>query len=155
MRGTIDPGNRALRLGRSSLPHQIYLVTTVTVERQPVFLDFHAGCAAARCFGDRAILRDTHMLSWVLMPDHAHWLIQLGEKDSLSGVANRLKSASARLVNRALGKRGALWQRSFYDHALRSEEDLRKIARYIVANPVRAGLVERVGGYPFWDAVWM
>ena len=32
---------------------------------------------------------------------------------------------------------------------------LRDVARYIVANPLRAGLVERVGDYPYWDAVWL
>jgi len=41
------------------------------------------------------------------------------------------------------------------DHALRSDEDLRAVARYVIANPVRAGLAQRVGGYPFWDAVWI
>ncbi|MFV3290267.1 transposase, partial [Pseudomonas sp. NY11955] len=29
------------------------------------------------------------------------------------------------------------------------------VARYIVANPIRAGLVSRVGDYPHWDAVWL
>jgi hypothetical protein len=29
------------------------------------------------------------------------------------------------------------------------------LARYVVANPVRAGLVQRVGQYPHWDAIWL
>jgi hypothetical protein len=29
------------------------------------------------------------------------------------------------------------------------------LARYIVANPLRAGLVEHLGDYPHWDAVWL
>jgi len=38
---------------------------------------------------------------------------------------------------------------------LRNDEDLLDVARYVVANPVRAGLVPRVGDYPFWNAVWL
>ncbi|MBB5859537.1 hypothetical protein GGR69_001194 [Xanthomonas arboricola] len=29
------------------------------------------------------------------------------------------------------------------------------MARYLIANPLRAGLVARVGDYPFWDAIWL
>jgi hypothetical protein len=38
---------------------------------------------------------------------------------------------------------------------VRAEEDLRDAARYIVANPVRAGLCTHVKDYPLWDAVWL
>ena len=137
------------------MPHHVYLVTSATANRTPVFHDFQAGCAAARCFEDHVILSDARMLAWVLMPDHAHWLIQLGEKNSLGLIVNRIKSASARLANRRLKRQGPLWDRAFHDHALRSDEDFRQAARYMVANPVRAGLVRRVGDYPFWNAVWL
>ncbi len=40
------------------------------------------------------------------------------------------------------------WQRSFYDHALRTDEDLVHTARYVLANPVRAGLVHDFRDYP-------
>lgn len=149
------PGNRALRTGRTSLPNHVYLVTTVTRDRLPYSGDFAVGCAAARCFDDARILQDARMLAWVLMPDHAHWLIQLGENHALGAMINRLKSASARAANRVLQRDGPLWARAFHDHALRAEEDLCRSARYVVANPVRAGLVGRVGEYPFWNAVWV
>jgi len=54
-----------------------------------------------------------------------------------------------------LGRQGTLWESGFYDRALRSEQDILPAARYIVMNPVRAGLCKRVGDYPFWDAVWL
>jgi len=66
-----------------------------------------------------------------------------------------MKGRSARAVNALLGARGRLWDRGVHDHALRSDESLRAVARYIVLNPVRAGLVRKVGLYPFWDAVWL
>lgn len=137
------------------MPHYIYLVTSATMHRQPFFNSFRAGCAAARCFEDPAVLGDADMLAWVLMPDHAHWLLQLGKTDSLDKVVNRLKSASARKANQSMGRQGALWQASFHDHALRSDEDLQETARYIIGNPLRAGLVRRIMDYPFWNAVWL
>lgn len=144
-----------MRKGRISIANGIYLVTATTLDRQKVFTDFDAGCAAGRCFEDKQLLGDAEMLAWVLMPDHAHWLLQLGEQDGLSTVVRRLKSASAQQVNRALNRVGALWAKAFHDHALRSEESLQDVARYVIANPIRAELVKRVGDYPFWNAVWL
>ena len=53
------------------------------------------------------------------------------------------------------GSQGGLWQRGYHDRALRRDEDLKAAARYIVMNPLRAGLVKRPGDYPLWDAVWL
>ncbi|MEW2970339.1 transposase, partial [Pseudomonas aeruginosa] len=39
--------------------------------------------------------------------------------------------------------------------ALRKDEDVRVAARYIIANPIRAGLVRKAGEYPHWDCVWL
>jgi len=153
--GEIERGHRALRKGRVSIANGIYLITATTPDRQKLFADFDAGCAAARCFEDARLLGDAKMLAWVLMPDHLHGLLQLGERDELSVVVNRLKSASARQTNRALHRTGAVWARAFHDHALRSDEDLQDVARYIIANPIRAKLATRVGDYPFWNAVWL
>jgi len=148
-------GHHALRKGRVSIANGVYLITTTTFERQKLFDDFPVSCAAARCFEDADFLGDATMLAWVLMPDHAHWLLQLGERDGLSRVVNRLKSASARYVNRVRGASGAVWAKSFHDHGLRSDEDLQAVARYVVANPLRAGLATQIGNYPFWNAVWL
>ena len=132
------------------LANHAYLVTSATIGRQCFFDDFHAGCAAARCFEESALLGDARMLAWVLMPDYTHWLVQLGKKDPLSLVVNRIKSASARFANRVLARKGAFWEPGYHDHGLRREEDLRGVARYnMIANPLRAGLVQRVGDYPF------
>ncbi|MNR61582.1 hypothetical protein D3C85_1833710 [compost metagenome] len=67
----------------------------------------------------------------------------------------RTKSRITFALNRSIGRDGPLWQHGFHDRAIRREEDLQAVARYIVANPLRAGLVERIGDYPLWDAVWL
>ena len=56
-------------------------------------------------------------------------------------------------VSVLLGQRA--WQPGFHDHAVRAEEDLASVARYIVANPLRAGLRGKIGDYPFWNAIWL
>ena len=151
----VKHGHRALRKGRVSIENGIYLITATTLDRQKLFANFDVGCAAARCFEDARLLGDAKMQAWVLMPDHVHWLLQLGEWNELSAVVRRLKSVSAQQVNRTLGRTGAILATAFHDHALRSEEDLQDVARYVIANPLRAKLVARVGNYPFWNAVWL
>ncbi|MGB1562656.1 MAG: REP-associated tyrosine transposase [Sinimarinibacterium flocculans] len=149
-----DKGHRVLRRGRASLPGQIYNVTATTLRRQRFFADFRAACAASASFAP-CVTGDSRLLCWVLMPDHAHWLLQSGQNDSLDVVIARIKATSARAANALLGRTGALWSRAYHDHALRKEEDVVTVARYIVGIPVRAGLVDRIGGYPFWNAVWV
>jgi REP element-mobilizing transposase RayT len=92
--------------------------------------------------------------AFVVMPDHLHWLAALKEAD-LSRLVLRVKSRSTIEINRFLGRSGRMWQKGFHDHAIREEEDLRAVARYVVANPVRAGLVQSVRDYPHWDARWV
>lgn len=149
------PGHTALRSGRCSLPQQIYLVTATTAGRQPLFAQWPSACAACRTLIQPVLWRGSRLLCWTLMPDHWHALLQVGDADTLSGVVNRVKSSVARAVNATLQRKGQLWAKSFHDHALRSEEDLLQVARYVVANPMRAGLVRSVRDYPFWDAVWL
>ncbi len=145
-----------LRKGRYSEPQQAYFVTTVLAEREKrYFADFScARCVVAemRALHDEEIVSS---LAWVIMPDHAHWLFQLRERMDLSAAVKRFKARSSLRVNRHLNRHGTLWQRSFHDHAVRKEEDIRDIARYIVANPLRAGLVEHIGDYQLWDAIWL
>lgn len=93
-------------------------------------------------------------LAFVLMPDHLHWLVTL-KNGTLDELLRRVKGASAHMINQHLNSTGKLWQAGFHDHALRRDEDVRDVARYLVANSVRAGLVGRVWDYPHWDAVWV
>ncbi len=89
------------------------------------------------------------------MPDHWHGLVELGASEALPRNVGRAKAKATREWNREVGKEARLWAPGFHDHAVRREKDVIDIARYIIANPLRAGLVKRVGDYPFWDAVWL
>ncbi|MGG2399072.1 REP-associated tyrosine transposase [Pseudomonas sp. SH1-B] len=148
------PHAGALRRGRFSEPGHAYLLTAVLNEREVLFEEFALGRLLV------AELRNAHetglvnSLAWVVMPDHLHWLVQL-ESTTLNELMRRVKGRSARQINQRSSRTGPLWQHGFHDRALRQEEDLRAVARYVIANPVRAGLVKRVADYPLWDAVWL
>ena len=149
---TLGYAHNKLRKGRVSLPGQIYIVTATTSDRRPVFRDFELACAAARAVA--APRAELIALCWVLMPDHIHVLLELVE-GSLSQAVGGLKARAAAAVNRVRGTREPVWARAFHDRALRQEDDMLDVARYIICNPLRAGLVRSVREYPFWDAVWV
>ena len=144
----------SLRKGRFSESWRAYLVTTVTLDRQPMFADIASGRHVVRVLREAQQTGLAETLAFVVMPDHVHWLFTLTGGE-LSALLNRVKSRSAIMINRARGSSGPVWQRGFHDHAVRRDEDVQALARYVVANPVRAGIVARVGDYPLWDAVWV
>jgi len=151
----MTPHAHTLRTGRFSELGRIYLITTITRRRARTFDDLRL----ARCVINQLRKTDAtgscQTLAYVLMPDHLHWLMQLHASD-LSRVVARFKASAAGSLNRQLGTPSEpRWQRGFHDHAVRKEEDLAELARYIVANPVRAGIALRIGDYPHWDAIWL
>jgi putative transposase len=152
---TITIGHSALRRHRASLPGHYYHLTTTTLSRRRVFDDFHVARGAIRALHGVDALGSSELLAWVLMPDHLHILVRLGDELVLPQLMNRLKAAIAREVNRRLGVSGPVWQRAYHDHVIRDDETLEAVGRYIIMNPLRAGLVLRVGAYPHWDAVWV
>ncbi len=131
---------------------QIYLLTFVTEGRKRRFADL---ICARLMVNTLMSSRHAETLTFVVMPDHVHWLAQLAEETVLSRVVQMIKSVSAHRLNRHLGRKGRVWQDGSHDHAIRREEDIIAVARYIVANPLRAGLVKSVGDYAHWDAAWI
>lgn len=97
--------------------------------------------------------RKSDLMAVCVMPDHVPLLLAPAV-ENLIDLIGRWKSYTTHLV-KVQEKIGRLWQRSFYDHGLRKEEDLVKVAEYIVSNPVRKGLVENVKDYPFVWHKWM
>jgi len=145
-----------LRKGRVSIPGQAYLITTVVRDRYPVFRNLMAGRVLVQALRRHQIEGFAETLAFVVMPDHLHWLMVLGERGNLSSVVQALKSGSSRRIRGLESQyRKFAWQRGFHDRALRRDENLRVVARYVVANPLRAGLVTEIAQYTLWDAVWL
>ena len=144
-----------LRKGRYSEEGRVYFVTMVTNNRARCFLDLYL---SRKTIQQLSLLHREERLysyAWVIMPDHIHWLFQLGEGESLAKVINLFKGRTARILNRYMNRKGKFWQAAYHDHALRKDEDIKQIARYIIANPLRANLVKRVEDYSHWDVDWL
>ena len=135
-----------LRHGRYSEHGRSYLITIVVHHRQRLFTDLYLGRLLVAEFRQVHELRWVDSLAWVIMPDHIHWLFELKQK-TLPDVVRRMKSRSTLTINRRRQSKERVWQPGYHDRAGRAEDDIRKMARYIIANPLRAGLVEQVGDY--------
>ena len=151
---TESRGGNRLRLGRFSESGQIYLLTSVTRDRTPFFTDWHKGRLLVNAFRQAEEEGSAISLAWVVMPDHFHWLVEL-QNSSLSVLMCKTKSRTTWAFNAMSGRNIRLWQKGYHDRAIRKEEDLQNIARYIIMNPVRADLVRRPHDYPLWDAIWV
>jgi len=93
----------------------------------------------------------------VVMPDHVHMIFtplvnrEAKEIYSLAQIMGAVKGASSHKINAAMGTKGQIWQAESFDHVLRSSESLDAKVAYILANPVRRGLVRKWEEYPW---VW-
>ena len=143
-----------LRKCRYSEMGRPYLITTVTHSRQSIFSNYDIARLLIHELRTTCNELDIESLAWVVMPDHLHWMFVLNQL-TVSEVVRRVKGKSAHSINRYRSCSGSVWQKGFHDHAIRKQEDIRSVARYIVANPLRAGLVENIGDYLFWDAAWL
>jgi len=139
------------RLRRFLLENQCYHVITVTRNREPVFSNpAHATVLEeALQFVRRG---RAYVLAYAIIPDHLHAVLVPRAPYSISQVMQTIKGYTSRVVNARLDHRSPLWQRSFFDRMMRSEEQLRETVEYTHANPVSAGLVEDPATYPFGSA---
>jgi len=87
------------------------------------------------------------IMAYCFMPDHLHILTSGDEETDLIKFVKKIKQITGYNFKKDTGKR--LWQKSFYDHVVRKEENLNSIAEYMFNNPVRRGLVEDYNDYPF------
>jgi putative DNA methylase len=96
-------------------------------------------------------LRHYELHSFVVMPNHVHLLVT--PCVPVSRLTHSLKRFTAREANRILHLTGnAFWQDESYDHLVRDNTELQRIARYIEWNPVRAGLVTAPEEFPWSSA---
>jgi REP element-mobilizing transposase RayT len=79
--------------------------------------------------------------SWVIMPNHTHFLI-LPLMD-LSDVMQKHKSYTAHECNRSLGQEGRFWQEDYYDRLIRDRKHFAAVLNYIENNPVKARLCKK------------
>ena len=122
-----------------SAPHCSF-VTIVAHERQKFFDDKRIAEATIKCLLDLREKYHFKLYCFCLMPDHLHALIGIGESGlTLSRICGDFKSLSTKVFWQFY--EGKLWQRQFFDHIIRNEDDFCETVKYIRLNPVRKKLV--------------
>ena len=100
--------------------------------------------------------------AWVLLPDHLHciWTLPEGDADFSTRwmMIKRSVSLACREIyhradwmttSKSKHRESTIWQRRFWEHQIRDEDDLVRHVDYIHFNPVKHGNVQRVGDWPY------
>jgi putative transposase len=147
------PNYRRLRT-----PGATYFFTVVTYARRRILCESFARQALRAAINE---VRDQHPFrveAWVLLPDHLHcvWRLPVGD-DDYSKRWGLIKAGFTKTVrqtgwvfgsgpgfpaSRARNREASTWQRRFWEHQIRDEEDFRRHCDYIHYNPVKHGLVD-------------
>jgi REP element-mobilizing transposase RayT len=93
------------------------------------------------------------LIAAVVMPDHIHFVARL-QNTTLPSLMQSLKSFTSNKINDLLGREGLLWEPQYYDHAIRTDDELKERVDYCLQNPVRKGLVNHFKQYPHWYCVY-
>jgi len=130
------------RLPRVDLPNHTYYLTCCLDKRRPVLAEPRFADYLLDLYVGERDRENIALHGYVLMPDHYHVLLTLMKEPSVSCLVRRIHSLFARLCRGVIPVRGRVWQRRFYDHAIRDEEDAKAKLAYMHANPVTAGLTD-------------
>ena len=130
-------------------PNAVFFLTACTQFNQNVFENANFNLQCINYIKDERIRLGQAVYVFCLMPDHLHLL--LSPLESGTPVTQYMSSLISKITRLSwkYGYSSKLMQRSFYDHIIRKEEDLRQIAEYILDNPVRRCLVQRWEDYPY------
>ena len=141
--------NRPSRLaGVSYVGFQRYSVTACTAYRRPVFTDAAIVDPARAAFYDTAAEFEFEATVSCFMADHLHLLlIAQSERSDLCRCIKKAKQKSGFAYKQSFGR--SLWQPGYHDRILRNDEATLTVVRYILENPIRAGLAKALGEYPF------
>lgn len=137
-----------------------FFITVVTDQRRPIL----TGDCARRClrqaFRRVRCRRPFRIMAIVLLPDHWHTILELPPGDD--DYSTRIRQVKESFTRRFLAEGGvegersasryrkrerAIWQRRFYEHTVRDEDDLKRCADYLHYNPVKHGHVSRVADW--------
>ena len=144
------PFHKPIRLEKAiySSLRQPCSLTIGACHRQPIFTnrDFTLSCVdILKHYTTRHGLK---CYAFCFMPDHIHLLAEASKDKSFIDIVRELKGLWTK-KSWEFGFRGVIFQKSFFDHFLRKDENIETVARYIFNNPVRAGLAEYWHEYPY------
>jgi len=128
--------------------HRVFFVTTVTIQRLPIFRREETAKLLIDTFAHYCDAGKFLLHEFVIMPDHMHALLTPAERISLERAMQFIKGG----FSYRLRKRGPVWQASFTNHRIRDWEDYERHREYVRMNPVRARLALRPEEYPYCSA---
>jgi putative transposase len=118
----------------------IYFVTAVTANRQKI-LTLHID-KLLKSIDKYIIEMKFNLIAFVILPEHFHMVID-PKSNNLSDIMRNIKlSFSKQLRNANRTYSGIVWQRRFWDHQIRNQDDMNRHIDYIHYNPVKHGLVK-------------
>jgi len=125
-----------------------YSLIFCTYQRQPLFVREPVVALVLLQISRAAVEQRFAVIAYCFMPDHLHLLVE-GQAEASDGTRfiTRAKQYSGAAYSQQFQER--LWQRYGFEHVLRDEELTLAVARYVLNNPIRAGLARNVGDYPF------
>jgi len=126
-----------------------YFVTLCTADRHPLFLESKIAKTLEEEMEFRRAKKEIHLFCYCIMPDHLHLLLSLTNyPKKLQDWVSTFKRYTAKRISEMYKVR-PLWQKNFYDRIVRQEESLLEMAKYIIHNPVRKGIVSNWESYPY------
>jgi len=142
---------------RLYIPGATYFFTVAAYSRLNQDLTLHADLLKA-CIRTEQHAAPFSVLAAVLLPDHLHMIWRLPDHDAdYSTRWRRIKARFSRSIPRQSrhlgssarrkGERG-VWQRRFWEHVVRDEEELSSCIRYVHMNPVKHGYVQKPEAWP-------
>jgi len=127
-----------MRYRRSHIPGATVFLTLVTLRRAPLLQDANVRSALRSAVAHVAARHPFRTLAFVVLPDHCHLLWQLPEHDGDFSLRVRLLKHH---MSRRKELSSPIWQKRFWEHLIRDEDDLRRHLDYIHYNPVKHGHV--------------
>jgi putative transposase len=128
--------------------YQRYFVTTCAAFRRPLFTNPLLATAVTEQLLQNAMLLEFAVLAYCVMPDHLHALVEAqSERADFTALMKRFKQITGFAYRQQT--RQPLWQPGYHERILRDDESTETVVRYILANPIRAGLSTELGEYPF------
>jgi putative transposase len=130
-----------------------YFLTICAHRREPVFTASPVACFVIDQLLRSAKAKTFEVLAHGVMPDHLHALVVgLTPASDVKEFVRSYKQHTGHWWKHEHGQSSPLWQASYYERVLRDEDRNEGVIRYILMNPVRAGLVNDPREYPYLGA---
>ena len=137
-----------IRLSPEAYNNRIIHIIICTRKKTPLFANKDIAYSVKQQILDLSRLKQVKIYAYVIMPDHIHLLVSLGVWATPGDYLRNIKGNLSTFLRKKFDLQN-IWQKGFYDHVMRKDEDLNSTVEYILNNPVRSGEVSHWSNYPW------